>query len=156
MTKQPRIGILWGDFTQSTPAKFGKLWSMGKVAHHVTKALQSCGQVVPFCQPSDWPATSSDDTDQKLRTQMLEFLQGIDILWADLYPASAFALTLRAELNLSCTAILFAGGVMPKGAEAMLFPWQQLLRPTDGILFTSVADQAIWKRLTTQSYLREW
>jgi len=38
------------------------------------------------------------------------------------YPGSAAALALRHELRLPCRVILYAGGTLPKGAEAMLFP----------------------------------
>src|SRR5262249_45432751 len=58
--------------------------------------------------------------------------------------------------GLSCPAIFYAGGAMPKGLEAMLFPWQALLRPGDGLLMTSEADRAIWRRLVWRSALRGW
>jgi glycosyltransferase involved in cell wall biosynthesis len=69
---------------------------------------------------------------------------------------SAQALKFRHDLKLPCVAVLGAYGVMPKAAEAMLFPWQHFLRSGDGLLFTSRADQAIWQKLVIQSDLREW
>ncbi|MBO0792049.1 MAG: glycosyltransferase family 4 protein [Ktedonobacteraceae bacterium] len=155
---RPRIGMLWGDVTRTAaPARLGKLWSMGRVARDIFRALQSCGQVIPYHHsPETVPSFSFDEPSSAQREELASFLRGIDILWADLYPASEPALTLRDELGLSCSAILFAGGVLPKGAEAMLFPWQQLLRPDDGILFSSSADRTIWRRLVDRSQLHEW
>lgn len=156
---RPRIGMLWGDFPWSmSPAKLGKLLSIGRVARDVTRALQTNCQVIPYCPPQSHTLStfSFDQFSQMHREELLKFLRGIDILWADLYPASAFALELRHEYHLPCPAILFAGGTLPKGAEAMLFPWQTLLRPTDGLLFNCRADQAIWRRLVQESTLREW
>ncbi|HZR39742.1 MAG TPA: glycosyltransferase family 4 protein [Ktedonobacteraceae bacterium] len=159
-TSRPRIGMLWGDFPWSTPpAKLGKLLSIGRVARDITRALQDCGQVIPYCPPQLEQTPSSFSFDMSSTTHreaLTKFLSEIDILWADMYPASAFALTLRHELNLPCPAILFAGGTLPKGAEAMLFPWQHLLRSSDGILFNCSADQAIWRRLVQWSTLQEW
>jgi glycosyltransferase involved in cell wall biosynthesis len=148
--------MLWGDFSSSSPAKLGKLWSMGRVACDMTRALEHCAHVVPYCPPREQAPFSFDRTSAAHREELVAFLRSIDLLWADLYPASTFALMLREELHLPCPAILFAGGVLPKGAEAMLFPWQHLLRPADGLLFSSAADQAIWRRLVTWSKLREW
>ena len=148
LNPQIRIGMLWGDYPwTSAPKKMGKLWSMGRVARDVTYALRENMVVIPFIQ-------SEGKLDQ--RENMTSFLKSIDILWADLYPSSAYALSLRDELSLTCPAILFAGGAVPKGAEAMLFPWRQLLRPFDGILFSCKADQDIWKRLVEWSTLKEW
>ncbi|GCE15171.1 hypothetical protein KTT_50300 [Tengunoibacter tsumagoiensis] len=155
MNVRPRIGILWGDFASSTPTKLGKLWSMGRVAHDITRALQDFAHVIPYQPAPQGTSFSFDRTSTAHQEELAIFLGSIDILWADLYPASALALTLRAELDLSFPAILFAGGVMPKGAEAMLFPWQHFLRAEDTLLFTSKADQAIWKRLISWSTLRE-
>jgi len=53
-------------------------------------------------------------------------------------------------------AVLFAGGTLLKGAEALLFPWQQLLRAEDQLLFSCRADQEIWHQLVRRSRLREW
>jgi glycosyltransferase involved in cell wall biosynthesis len=78
------------------------------------------------------------------------------VLWADVYPQSDPAIRMRHQLGLPCAAILWAGGAMPKAAEAMLFPWQRLLRPGDGLLFTCLADREIWRRLVRRSTLHEW
>lgn len=156
MSVKLRIGMLWGDFSSSAPAKLGKLWSMGRVAYDITRALQSFAHVVPYHLAQRGTAFSFDSTSVTHREELAAFLRSIDILWADLYPTSALALALREELHLPCPAILFAGGVLPKGAEAMLFPWQHLVRPEDSLLFSSRADQAIWKRLVNWSHLREW
>lgn len=146
--RRPRIGMLWGDFPwTSAPRKLGKLWSMGRVARDITYALRQTAEVVPYLPPKD-------KTEE--REEMKAFLHRIDLLWADVYPSSALALTLRKELGLGIPAVLFAGGAMPKGAEAMLFPWRQLLHAKDGILFTCRADQQIWKRLVQWSHLQEW
>jgi glycosyltransferase involved in cell wall biosynthesis len=140
--------MLWGDFPwNAAPKKLGKLWSMGRVARDVTRALNKEIEVVPY-QP---PESKSDE-----REALTSFLKNIDILWADIYPSSAFALNLRDELGINIPAILFAGGAIPKGAEAMLFPWQHLLRSDDVLLFSCHADQDIWRRLVTWSNLKEW
>lgn len=146
--RKPRIGMLWGDFPwTAAPKKLGKLWSMGRVARNVTRALQTDIEVVPY-QP---PENKKDE-----RESLTSFLKNIDILWADIYPSSALALNLRAEFDINIPAILFAGGALPKGAEAMLFPWQQLLRSDDALLFSCKADQDIWNRLVAWSNLKEW
>ncbi|GIP34666.1 glycosyltransferase family 4 protein [Paenibacillus sp. J2TS4] len=146
--RQPRIGMLWGDFPwTSAPKKLGKLWSMGRVARDVTYALRETAEVIPYLPP---------EKKEDEREEMKAFLQKIDLLWADLYPSSALALTLRKQLGLGIPAVLFAGGAMPKGAEAMLFPWKKLLQAKDGILFNCRADQQIWKRLVQWSHLQEW
>ncbi len=146
-----RIGMLWGDFPWAVPPpKIGTLWSSGVVARNVTRALNALGRVVPFTLPQ---APVSPHMQRKLVT---DFLRSIDILWADLYPGSADALSLRHDLGLDCPALLYAGGVLPKGAEAMLFPWQHLLTSRDHLLFTCAADQLIWRRLVRHCALREW
>ena len=151
LTSRLRIGLLWGDFSwDAPPRKIGKLLSMGAAARVLTRALGAHGAVVPYLPPpADAPPAAH-------RAALADFLGEIDLLWADLYPASEPALRLRHELGLACPAILFAGGTLPKGVEAMLFPWQDLLQPGDGLLFTCAADQAIWRRLVRASALREW
>lgn len=146
-SRKPRIGILWGDFPwSSAPKKLGKLWSMGRVARDITFALREIAEVVPYHAP--------EHIDEE-RKAMSSFLQSIDILWADMYPSSSIALALRKELSLHIPAILFAGGALPKGAEAMLFPWQHLLHENDGLIFSCHADQQIWKRLVSWSNVKE-
>jgi glycosyltransferase involved in cell wall biosynthesis len=148
---RPRIGFLWGDFPWSEPPpKVGKLLSMGAVARIVARALAEHGTVVPYIAP---PPAASQETRQ---AALAAFLAEIDVLWADLYPASGPALQIRHDLGLRCPALLFAGGTLPKGAEAMLFPWQGLVRPDDALLFTCQADRAIWHQLVARSTLREW
>jgi glycosyltransferase involved in cell wall biosynthesis len=148
-----RIGMLWGDFPWAAPPpKVGALWSSGVVARNVTRALNTLGRVVPLSLPQG-------QVSSQLQQQLIaDFLRSIDILWADLYPGSAEVLSLRHDLGLDfdCPALLYAGGVLPKGAEAMLFPWQHLLTPRDQLLFTCAADQLIWHRLFRRSALREW
>jgi glycosyltransferase involved in cell wall biosynthesis len=149
---RPRIGMLWGDFSgASAPAKFDQLWSMGRVARDVTRALSMFGEVVPFCPPP-----GEDTSSTTYRSALSSFLRNIDVLWADVYPMSGPALMLRDELELSCPAILFVGGAAAKGVEALLFPWQHLLRSSDGLLFSCHADQEIWQRLVEYSELHEW
>ena len=151
MPEHPRLGMLWGDFPWDDRArKMGKLLSMGAVGRTTTRALSACGRVVPFIRPP------SDAPQRAHRAALEAFLRSIDVLFADVYAASGPALELRHELGLHCPAVLFAGGAMPKGADAMLFPWQHLLRAGDGVWFTSRADQAIWRRLVTRSALHEW
>jgi hypothetical protein len=148
-----RIGMLWGDVPWAAPPpKVGALWSSGVVARNVTRALNMIGRVVPLSLPQE---QLSSQLQQKL---IADFLRSIDVLWADLYPGSAEVLALRHDLGLDvdCPALLYAGGVLPKGAEAMLFPWQDLLTPRDHLLFTCAADQQIWHRLVRRSALREW
>ena len=146
--RRPVIGLLWGDFPwEASPHKVGKLLSTGVVARNVTRALAASGTVVPFVAPAD-PAAHP--------AVLRAFLQQIDVLWADAYPGSAAALEVRQHEGLSCRAIVYAGGTLPKGVEALLFPWQRLLRPGDGLLCTCQADLAIWRRLVRWSALREW
>jgi glycosyltransferase involved in cell wall biosynthesis len=143
--------MLWGDFPwEEPPRKLGKLLSWGAVARNVTRALNESGRVVPYMPP---PSGASSE---EHRAAMASLLRSIDVLWADVYPSSAPALKLRAELDLPCSVLLMAGGAMPKGAEAMLFPWRRILRPGDGIVFTCEADREIWQRLVSRSALREW
>jgi glycosyltransferase involved in cell wall biosynthesis len=147
---RPRIGMLWGDFPWAVPPpKVGKLWSSGTVARNVTRALTALGHVVPFTPPQ---APASPHVQ---RTLLTDFLCSIDLLWADLYPGSADVLSLRHDLGLDCPALLFAAGVMPKGAEAMLFPWQHLLTARDHLLFSCEADRMIWCQLVRRSALHE-
>lgn len=151
MPEEIRIGMLWGNFPWEDRArKVGKLLSMGAVGRTTTRALGACGRVVPYTPPAaDAPAETH-------RAALEGFLRGIDILFADVYAGTGPALELRHELGLRCPAVLFAGGAMPKGADAMLFPWQHLLRAGDGIWFTSHADRAVWRRLVSRSALHEW
>lgn len=147
---RPRIGMLWGDFPWAAPPpKVGQLWSSGVVARNVTRALNSLGRVVPFLPQEQ----ASPQLQRKLLT---DFLRSIDFLWADLYPGSADALLLRHDLGLTCPALLYAGGVLPKGAEAMLFPWQHLVTSHDHLLFSCAADRLIWRRLVQRSTVPEW
>lgn len=143
----PRIGLLWGDFPwNAPPRKVGKLLSSGVVGRNVARALRTIGPAVPYTAPSQ-------GSEEKA---LVSFLRSIDVLWADLYPPSEPALRLRHELNLHCRVLLYAGGTLPKAAEAMLFPWQYLLRPGDNLLLTCEADLEIWRWLTDRSRLREW
>ncbi len=147
----PVIGMLWGDFPWETPPqRLGKLLSWGVVARNVSQALRQVGTVVPY-QP---PAADTSPAEQ--RAALATFLGVIDVLWADFYPTTAPALHLRHQLALPCRVVLFAGGTLPKGAEALLFPWQHLLRAEDQLLFSCRADQEIWHRLVSRSRLREW
>src|SRR5262249_24567176 len=82
-------------------------------------------------------------------------LLSIDLLWADLYPGSADVLSVRHDHGLDCPALLFAAGVMTKGAEAMLFPWQHLLTVRDHLLFSCEADRMIWRQLVCRSAMHE-
>src|SRR5262249_23396452 len=145
------MGMVWGDFPWTVPpSKVGKLWSSGTVARNVTRALTTLGRVVPFTPPQ---AQASSHLGRKL---LADFLLSIDLLWADLYPDSADALSLRHDLRLDCPALLFAAGVMPKAAEAMLFPWQHLLTARDHLLFSCEADRLIGRQLVRRSELHEW
>jgi glycosyltransferase involved in cell wall biosynthesis len=126
------------------------LWSTGAVARNITRALGSLGDVVPFTPQHDRRSP------HLYRQELADFLLSIDLLWADLYPTSADALSLRHELGLDYPVLLFAAGVMPKGAEAMLFPWQHLLTSRDHLLFSCAADRLIWHQLVRQSDLQEW
>ena len=148
---RPVIGVLWGDFPwEEPPRRLGPLLSWGVVARLTSQALRSVGTVLPYLPP---PADAAPEAH---RAALAAFLHSIDLLWADVYPASAPAIMLRHELGLPCRALLLAGGAMPKGAEAMLFPWRGWLRPGDGLLFTCEADRAIWRGLTRRSLLSEW
>ncbi|HEV2124589.1 MAG TPA: glycosyltransferase family 4 protein [Chloroflexota bacterium] len=148
---KPVVGLLWGAFPwEECSRKVGQLLSMGAVGRTTTRALQTVGRVVPFVAPA--PKESAETR----RASLEDFLRGIDVLFADVYAGTGPALELRHELGLHCPAVLFAGGAMPKGADAMLFPWQHLLRVGDGLWFTSQADREIWRRLVRWSSLHEW
>lgn len=141
----PAIGLLWGDFPwDAPPPKIGKMLSSGVVGRNVARALRSTGTLLPYA------ASRGPE-----REVLVSFLRSIDVLWANLYPQSALALRLRHELNLPCRVILCAGGTLPKVAEAMLLPWQHLLRPGDNLLLTCRADLDIWRRLVIYSDLQE-
>lgn len=147
---KPLIGILWGDFPwDAPPRKFGKLLSWGAVARTFTLALADIGTVVPY-SPSD------GGTPEETERELTKFLRSIDILCADFYPATGSALRLRSQFDLPCPAMLIAGGTLPKGAEALLFPWQGVLRPDDALLFSCRADQEIWHELVEWSRVREY
>jgi glycosyltransferase involved in cell wall biosynthesis len=124
---------------------------MSRVARDVTRALNVFGDVIPFCPPPGENAAST-----VYRCALSSFLHDIDVLWTDVYPSSALALTLREELQLFCPALFFVGGAAPKGIDALLFPWQHLLHSTDGLLFSSRADQQIWQQLAEQREIHEW
>lgn len=143
----PRIGLLWGDFPwNAPPRKVDKLLSSGVVGRNVARALGTIGTAVAYTPPSQGSEQEA----------LVSFLRSIDVLWADLYPQSELAVRLRHELNLPCRVLLYAGGTLPKAAEAMLFPWQRLLRAGDNLLLTCQADLEIWRRLVVWSRLREW
>ena len=147
----PVIGMLWGDFPWAVPPKkFGKMLSYGVLARTISQALRLVGTVVPYQPPS---ADASPDEERAILTS---FLCAVDVLWADFYPATLPVLRLRQQLGLACPALLFGGGTLPKGAEALLFPGQHLLRADDQLLFSCQADQQIWRRLVRTSRLREW
>jgi hypothetical protein len=118
-----------------TPFRGGNLWSAQK-AENFMAALRQIGEVWPF---------DGLGPDQEIAA----VLQEADILWADLYPWTTRCLEQRRQNQDRCRAVLFAGGTLPKAAEAMLFPWRKLLRPDDGIVFTSDADRTIWRRLNS-------
>lgn len=146
-----KVGFLSGDAPwASAPTCSRTLLSTGVVMRIMTRALRESAEVIPFQPPSrDQPGSREK--------ALLSFLHSVDVLWCDARPGdTAVALELRHEHHLPCWAVLCARGTMPKGAEAMLFPWQQFIRPGDGLLFTSEADQAIWRRLASDSRLREW
>ena len=147
----PTIGLLWGDFPwEEPPRKLGKLLSWGAVARNISQVLRSVGTLIPYrSPPSSAPQEEHD-------AALVAFLQSIDLLWADCYPTSAAALHLRHRHGLPCQALLFAGGTLPKGVEAMLFPWQEWLRPDDVLIVTCQADHGIWQRLVDQSALPVW
>jgi glycosyltransferase involved in cell wall biosynthesis len=107
------------------------------------------GDVVPYRRPP------TDASAAEYRASLETFLREIDVLWADVYADSGPTLRLRHQLGVRCPAILFAGGAMPKAADAMLFPWRRLLRPNDTLLFTCTGDRAIWRLLVDRSELRE-
>src|SRR5690349_4474372 len=95
LTYPPRIGLLWGDFPwDAPPRKIGKLLSMGATARVLTRALSAHGMVVPYLAPPE------DAPPGAHHAALADFLGAIDLLWADLYPASEPALRLRRELGL--------------------------------------------------------
>lgn len=150
-TGRPRIGLLWGDFPWEQPApRIRKLISMGATARTTSQALRAVGQLVPFVPPDVGASPEA-------RRQLLaNWLSSIDVLWADVYAVSEPALQVRYELDIPCPAVLFAGGAVPKALDTMLFPWQHLLRPGDGLWLTCESDRAIWRGLVRRSALHEW
>ncbi|MGH2371352.1 MAG: glycosyltransferase, partial [Chloroflexota bacterium] len=145
------MGLLWGDFPWEERARrVGNLLSMGAVGRVTSHALRQAGHLVPYRRP---PPDAPPETRQ---AALATFLQGIDVLWADMYPGTEPALRLRQELGLRCPVVLFAAGTMSKGADTLLFHWQPLLRPGDGLWFSSEADRAIWRRVVRRSALHEW
>src|SRR5262249_22729702 len=62
------------------------------------RALAEHGTVVPYVAPPPDAAPATR------HAALIAFLRDIDILWADLYPASGPALQLRRDLGLHCPA----------------------------------------------------
>ena len=117
MPGETRIGMLWGDFPWHDRArKVGRLLSMGAVGCTTTRALGACGWVVPYSPP---PANAAAELH---RAALESFLRRIDVQFGDVYAGTRAALELRRELGMDCPAVLFEGGAMPKGADAMLSP----------------------------------
>ncbi len=126
---QPAIGMLWGDFPgERPPHKLGKHLRWGVVARNVSQALRLIGTVAPYHPP---PADASP---AEQRAALATFLRAVDVLWADFYPTTAPALHLRQQLNLPCRVVLFAGGTLPKGAEALLCWPPGSSRPPGGLV----------------------
>src|SRR4028118_2051963 len=105
--KRVRVGMIWGDFPWNMPpGKMGQLLSMGAVARNTTGAFESIGEVIPFDRSKFSPS---------------EFLKAVDVVLGTFYRDTEPFLKARLEENLDCPFLLFAGGAMPRGAEALLF-----------------------------------
>jgi glycosyltransferase involved in cell wall biosynthesis len=149
--KSITVGLLGGDVPwEAPPPRGGKLLSAGVTARNESRAYRLRGPILPYTP------LSPDTPEPERRTALAAFLSSIDVLSASVYPWDSLALQVRHEQNLPCPVILHAYGAMPKAAEAMLFPWQDWLRPGDGMLFNCRADRVLWRRLVRKSALHEW
>ncbi|MGG3508564.1 hypothetical protein ABES58_24280 [Paenibacillus lautus] len=74
----------------------GEIVEYGQGSPRCLHALRENMVVIPYAQSEGEP---------NQRENMTSFLKSIDILWADLYPSSTYALNLRDELGLTCPAM---------------------------------------------------
>lgn len=146
-----RIGFLLEDFPWSQPARPDEAQlSTASVARGLSRALSAAGEVVPYLGPRRM-------TDPEAAGAMARHLEQVDMVWGEAYAGAGteLALRVRQEKGIDRPVVILAGGAVPGGLEAMLLPWQDLLRPGDGIAFTCAADLEIWRRLTDERAMVE-
>lgn len=141
----PRIGLAWGPHAWSEPPKrVNKLLSMGAVRRNLQHALESFADVRPWTGPENPTAERLD-----------RHLADLHILVCDAYTHSFRYLERRLEADHSFRALILANGNMPKAGDPLLTLAPHLIHPGDGIMFTSSADRAIFRRLVESHHLVE-
>ena len=142
----PKIGLAWGGHPWcSPPLRTRPLLSNGVVLRNLQRALESfAGEVRPWEGDRDASASELD-----------EHLKGLDLLVCDAYGQSEPFLRRRVEQDQPWRALILAHGNMPKAGDPLFTRRPQQVRPGDGVLFTSAADQAIWRRVVGASRVVE-
>lgn len=139
-----RVGLAWGPHPWGhPPRRVGKLLSMGALYRNLERALRSCATEV-----RPWRAEPEDSA-------LGDHVAGVDVMFVDCYSHSFPFLEHRAEHGGRWQAVILAHGNMPKAGDPLLVQAPHLLRPNDGVLFTSQADLAIWRRLVDRHQLME-
>ena len=142
----PKIGLAWrGHPWSSPPQRTRPLLSNGVVLRNLQRGLESfAGEVRPW--RGDRNATEPE---------LDEHLDGLDLLVCDAYGQSEPFLQRRLEQDQPWRALILAHGNMPKAGDPLFTLRPQQVRPGDGVLFTSAADHAIWRRVAGASRLVE-
>lgn len=142
----PKIGLAWrGHPWSSPPLRTRPLLSNGVVLRNLQRALESfAGEVRPW--QGDRDATEAE---------LDEHLDGLDLLVCDAYGQSEPFLRRRLEQDQPWRALILAHGNMPKAGDPLFTVRPQQVRPGDGVVFTSAADHAIWRRVVSASRLVE-
>lgn len=143
---RPKIGLAWGGHPWSSPPlRTRPLLSIGVVLRNLQRGLESfAGEVRP------WQGGRNATT-----AELDEHLDGLDLLVCDAYGQSEPFLQRRLEQDQQWRALILAHGNMPKAGDPLFTLRPQQVRPGDGVVFTSTADEAIWRRVVGASRLVE-
>lgn len=142
----PKIGLAWRSHPWSSPPmRTRPLLSNGVVLRNLQRALESfAGEVRPWQGGRNGTVAEFDD-----------HLDGLDLLVCDSYEQSEPFLQRRLEQDHPWRALILAHGNMPKAGDPLFTLRPQQVRPGDGLVFTSTADHAIWRRLVGASRVVE-
>lgn len=142
----PKIGLAWrGHPWSSPPPRTRPLLSYGVVLRNLQRGLESfAGEVRPW--EGDRNATEPE---------LDEHLDGLDLLVCDAYGQSEPFLQRRLVQDQPWRALILAHGNMPKAGDPLFTLRPQQVRSGDGVLFTSTADHAIWRRVVGASRVVE-
>lgn len=142
----PKIGLAWRDHPWSSPpARTRPLLSNGVVLRNLQRGLESFA-----CEVRPWAGDRSAS-----ESELDEHLDGLDLLVCDAYGQSEPFLRRRIERDQPWRALILAHGNMPKAGDPLFTLRPQQVRPGDGVLFTSTADHAIWRRVAGGSRVVE-